>query len=328
MTARAAVAASSHNGPPPPGHYEGSASRPSFIQPSGSSSGAMLHRPQDSVSSRIAYASPRASSSAPHHPLGAPSHPPPYPSHAGHPTTQPPLSARTPAASHAAGQPMLSARTPPVGLGEASPRPGSAKVLAPPKPASQPASANGPTSATPHGGSAAGSVGGAVAAAGLPAECTGCFSPLLTPAAVLKAHAHHLTAYEQAEVLDHPQVRRFGARDRVCAARPVGRVVRTGWHWPAAGWHWPAAGWHWPAPRGPSVVWSARGGTAAQVYCVGHKAHKARAAATAANNHGFDDERGNADAAGALWDNGMPCPPLARACVHVAESRESGALAH
>ncbi len=49
-----------------------------------------------------------------------------------------------------------------------------------------------------------------MAAAGLPAECTGCFSPLLTPAAVLKAHAHHLTAYEQAEVLDHPQVRAPG----------------------------------------------------------------------------------------------------------------------
>ena len=213
MTARAAVAASSHNGPPPPGHYEGSASRPiSLIQPSGASSGAMLHRPQDSVSSRIAYASPRTSSSAPHHPLGAPSHPPPYPSHAGHPTTQPPLSARTPATSHAGGQPMLSARTPPVGLGEASPRPGSAKVLVPPKPASQPASAIGPTSATLHGGSAAAPVGGAVAAAGLPAECTGCFSPLLTPAAVLKSHAHHLTAYEQAEVLDHPQVRPYSAR--------------------------------------------------------------------------------------------------------------------
>jgi hypothetical protein len=51
--------------------------------------------------------------------------------------------------------------------------------------------------------------GGAAAAApaaGLPPECTGCFSPVLTPAAVLKAHAHHLTAHEQAEVLDYPQV--------------------------------------------------------------------------------------------------------------------------
>jgi hypothetical protein len=31
-----------------------------------------------------------------------------------------------------------------------------------------------------------------------------------------------------------------------------------------------------------------------QVYCVGHKAHKVRPPSTATNNHGFDDERGNA----------------------------------
>ena len=160
-----------------------------------------------------------------------------------------------------------------------------------------------------------------MAAAGLPAECTGCFSPLLTPAAVLKAHAHHLTAYEQAEVLDHPQVRRTVRCARPCVRRAARR---------SCGPHGVAlARGRVALARGRVAL--ARGRVAllwAQVYCVGHKAHKARAAATAANNHGFDDERGNADAAGAAWDDGMPCPPLARACTHVAESRESGALAH
>ena len=40
----------------------------------------------------------------------------------------------------------------------------------------------------------------------LPAECSGTIGPVLTPAGALKAHIQHLSLYEQAEILDYPQV--------------------------------------------------------------------------------------------------------------------------